>query len=128
MHRFLVDEDLPRSMAERLRLAGHVAVHVREVGLVGYSDQSLFFYAGRERLTIVTADKGFANIHAYPLGTHAGLIVFRYPTTVSMRQLTGDLLRWLKGLSERSLHGLLVIMEPGRIRVRHPRGNGTPPI
>jgi hypothetical protein len=38
MHRFLVDEDMPRSTARVLRGAGYEAEDVRDVGLRGHSD------------------------------------------------------------------------------------------
>ncbi len=41
MVRVKVDEDLPRSVAVRLRLAGHDAMHVVEQGLSGSSDDDL---------------------------------------------------------------------------------------
>ena len=42
MLRFLVDEDLPRSLARALRGAGHVAADVRDEGLRGEPDRRIF--------------------------------------------------------------------------------------
>jgi len=41
MTRYLVDEDLPRSLARRLGEAGVDAVDVRDVGLRGASDEQV---------------------------------------------------------------------------------------
>ena len=41
---FLIDEDLPRSTGNLLRLYGHEAIDVRDIGLRGAS--SLFFAYG----------------------------------------------------------------------------------
>ena len=79
MWTFLVDEDMPRSTTVALRQAGYGASDVREVGLRGHSDREVFDYAQARGAILVSADKGFANTLAFPLGTHAGLIVVRVP-------------------------------------------------
>ena len=43
--RFLVDEDLPRSVSNLLRQHGHEAVDVRDIGLRGASDKEVAAYA-----------------------------------------------------------------------------------
>ena len=43
--RFLVDEDLPRSLAGELRAAGVDAADVRDVGLRGRTDEEVLAYA-----------------------------------------------------------------------------------
>ncbi len=79
MPQFLIDEDLPRSSAELLRKLGYDAVHVREVGLRGASDDEVFVHAQKEKRIIVTRDLGFSSFLDYPLGTHEGIVVFRLP-------------------------------------------------
>jgi len=69
-----VDEDLPRSLARRLRGAGLDAVDVRDVGLRGCTDEEVLEFAVRESRVVVTADIGFGNILRFPLGEHAGIL------------------------------------------------------
>ena len=77
--RVKVDEDLPREIVSILRAAGHEADGVRDEGLGGWSDASLWQLIQREPRFLVTADKGFASTRSYPLGTHAGILLLRPP-------------------------------------------------
>ncbi len=118
--RFLVDEDMPRSTAAMLREAGHYAEDVRDVGLRGCSDQEVFDYAQSQGAILVTADKGFANVLRFPLGSHSGIIVVRVPGVLPTKAVNGELLRVLTELEGQKLEGALIIVEVGRIRIRRP--------
>ena len=113
---------MPRSTARILRGAGYTADDVRDVGLRGHSDADVFAYAQGHSLTVITADLGFANLLTYPLGTHAGIVVVRVPNEITTAALNDELLRALAGLRDEQLAGLLVIVEPGRVRLRRPPG------
>ena len=119
---FLIDEDMPRSMAVVLREAGHDALDVRDVGLRGHTDDEVFAYAQAHDALLVTADKDFADILRFRPGTHAGVIVVRVPNVLPTRHVNNALLRALGGLEGEDLRGLLIIVEVGRIRIRRPRG------
>ena len=60
-------------VVEALRQLGYDAQHVREIGLKGRPDAEIIAYARRGRLSFITLDEDFANLHYYPLGTHAGI-------------------------------------------------------
>jgi predicted nuclease of predicted toxin-antitoxin system len=115
---FLVDEDMPRSTARELRAAGYQVEDVRDVGLSSQSDSIIFAYAQAHQQTLLTADMGFANIVQFPLGTHAGIVVTRFPNTLPTTQVNQQILQGLTLLSGQTLTGILVIIEPGRTRVR----------
>lgn len=117
---FLVDEDMPRSTAGALRSAGHEAEDVRDVGLRGHSDDEVFQYAQRHGATLVTQDRGFANVLAFPLGTHRGIVVLRVPNELPTSEVNRALLEALEGLQEEDLIGNLLIVQPGRSRLRRP--------
>lgn len=57
--RFLVDEQLPPTLAARLRLEGHDAVHVIEIGLEGASDERVRSEASHRQAILVTKDADF---------------------------------------------------------------------
>jgi predicted nuclease of predicted toxin-antitoxin system len=115
---FLVDEDMPRSTARELRAAGYQVEDVRDVGLSSQSDSIIFAYAQAHQQTLLTADMGFANIVQFPLGTHAGIVVTRFPNTLPTTQVNQQILQGLTLLTGQTLTGILVIIEPGRTRVR----------
>lgn len=58
--RFLVDAQLPPSLARWLREAGHEAEHVEDVGLRDGSDRAIWAHAMRTGAVIVTKDEDFA--------------------------------------------------------------------
>jgi predicted nuclease of predicted toxin-antitoxin system len=117
---FLIDEDMPRSTARVLRDAGYEATDVRDIGLMGHKDPVIFARAQAMDATLVTADREFANLLLFPLGSHAGIIVTRTPNRMSIQQLHEMLLAALENLRGHDLHGTLVVVEPGRTRLRQP--------
>ncbi len=118
MARYLVDEDMPRSLARLLRQSGYAAEDVRDVGLAGHSDHDVLVYARSRAAVLITADKGFADLTQYPLGTHAGIIVARVPNSVPVQRLNQEVLRGVSSLANENLSGWLVILELGRLRIR----------
>ncbi len=118
MPRFLVDEDLPRSLARALREAGIHAEDARDVGLRGSSDDEILEYASARALGLLTGDIGFGNILRFPLGSHAGVVIARFPNEMTIPSLNSAILNAIRDLSDDDLSGNLVILEPGKIRLR----------
>jgi predicted nuclease of predicted toxin-antitoxin system len=118
MVRFLVDEDLPRSLAPRLRATGMLAEDVRDAGLRGRPDEEIFRHAILHGFVIVTADLGFGNQLRFPVGAHRGIVVARFPNEVSTTTMNEVIAEGLRGLSQEEIVGALIVIEPGRIRVR----------
>ncbi|RIK45365.1 MAG: hypothetical protein DCC58_06610 [Chloroflexi bacterium] len=118
MASYLLDEDMPRRTASALRSEGFDVLDVREVGLRGMGDMAIFAYAQTHRRSIVSRDLGFANTLTFPLGTHHGIIVLRLPSAYPIDNVIAETYRALAELSPDDLYGTLVIVEPGRTRVR----------
>jgi predicted nuclease of predicted toxin-antitoxin system len=116
--RFLVDEDLPRSLARVLRAAGHDALDVRDIGLRGRPDQEVFRAAQDRDAVLVSGDRGFANIITHPPGSHAGIVVAHFPNEIPTNTLNTQILSAVQSLEEMEIRGNLVMIEPGRIRMR----------
>jgi predicted nuclease of predicted toxin-antitoxin system len=119
--RFLVDEDLPRSLARRLVAAGCDALDVRDVGLRGRPDHEIAAWAKAADRMLLSGDLGFANILAYPLGSHPGIVVVRFPNTTPVDERCSGISTALEGLTDTEITGALIIIEPGRVRLRRPR-------
>lgn len=119
---FLIDEDMPRSTARVLRQAGYEAVDVRDFGLGGHGDADVFEAAQARGSILVSRDMGFTNIVAFPLGTHAGIIVVRIRSDIPPPMVNQELLQFLAELESDNLNGVLVIVELGRRRIRRPSG------
>jgi predicted nuclease of predicted toxin-antitoxin system len=121
MH-FLIDADLPRSLAETIRKRGHEATDVRDIGLRSAKDPIIARYAREHRLCLITGDYDFANIRNYPPEQYAGLVVLFLPRTATaayINQLADQFLASEDLLIQ--LPGQLAIVEPGRVRLRHSR-------
>ena len=112
-----LDENLPTALAELLRAAGYDAMTVADEGLGGVKDPNLLHVATSENRVLLTFDLDFADIRRYPVGSHAGIVVFRLHDQ-----------RWLmleqpaQGLVDSGLlgrlQGGLAIVDKSRIRIR----------
>jgi len=116
---FLIDADLPRPTAEVIRLNGHQARDVRDVGLGSAPDEDIAAYAKANGLCLITGDFDFADIRYYPPEDYAGLVVLGLPDNANR----GFILRLVAAFLNHSeiisqLPGRLAIVEPGRIRLR----------
>ena len=117
MIRFLIDEDLPRSTAKLLREAGFESADVRDIGLRGAEDDVIYDRAKKENYIIISGDLGFANSLRYPLGSHPGIVIARFPNEMSTGRLNRILIDAIKEVQE-DLPGNLIIIEPDRVRIR----------
>lgn len=119
--RFLVDADLPRAVTRVIQSFGHEAVDVRDIGLRHAKDPEIASYAREEKLCLVTADWGFADIRLFPPESYCGIVILALPDDAIAPQIAaimGGLLDHRELLSV--LHGRLAIVEKGRIRLRPP--------
>lgn len=117
--RFLIDEDLPRSTGNLLKLFDHEVVDVRDVGLRSAKDAEIALYAQSKKLCLVTGDFDFSDIRNYPPHKYAGIIVLNIPknaTATFIINIFKEFLKHEKLVSE--MNGKLAIVEPGRIRIR----------
>lgn len=112
-----LDENMPADLKTYLRSAGHDVTDASEEGLAGALDESLVAVALSERRTLFTFDTDFANIRDYPIGSHAGIVVFRLEDQrwAILKQAVSSVLK--SGMMERLASGLAVVNER-QIRVR----------
>jgi predicted nuclease of predicted toxin-antitoxin system len=61
-----IDEDLPISIAQMFRDAGHDAATVGEQGFSGYADDRVWDEIQKEGRIILTADIGVADVRRHP--------------------------------------------------------------
>ena len=76
---FKIDENLPVEAAGLLQQAGYDVKTVLEQGIGGSPDPDIAMVCWQEQRALVTLDKDFADIRAYPPGEYDGLIVLRIP-------------------------------------------------
>jgi len=117
--RFLIDEDLPRSIKDLLQRYGHEGVDLRLIGFQGSKDYQIAALAQSRKLCLVTGDFDFSNIRNYPPEKYAGIVVLRVPRTATASYIVNlfeSFLRQEELVAQ--MPGKLAIVEPGRIRIR----------
>jgi predicted nuclease of predicted toxin-antitoxin system len=116
---FLVDEDLPRTLAPSLREAGFFAEDVRDVGLGGRSDSEIIRCAKDERRILVTRDVALASLDRVPSRSRYGIVRFRQ--AISTKDLNSAIVAALNRLEPAQFRGSITVIEPGRVRIRRGR-------
>ena len=112
-----LDENMPQALAHLLRSAGHDVSTVPMEHLSGAEDPLVLKAATCEDRLLMTFDVDFGDIRNFPVGSHAGVIVFRLHDQrwavlkdPAERLLDSDLL-------DRLRYGLAIVDET-RIRIR----------
>lgn len=120
-----LDENMPAQMAGLLRKAGLDVTTVTQEGMGGSNDPEIARAATAEGRILVTFDTDFANIREFPLGSHAGVVVFRLKDQ-RWAVLEGPARRLLvAGVLDR-LHGGLAIVDETGFRLRASIKEETP--
>jgi predicted nuclease of predicted toxin-antitoxin system len=115
--RFLLDMGASPRTLEFLRRHGHDAVHLRDVGMSRSPDSDAVAKAASESRVIVTFDLDFGRILAAQRALHPSMILFRLERFTT-DQINERLLSILEECSNHLDQGAIIVVEPGRIRVR----------
>src|SRR3989344_3231652 len=114
----VIDEDLPRSLADTLSSLGFTVFDVRDHGLRGRSDDQIFAFAQKQKAVLFSGDLGFSNTLTFPLGKHHGICILRFPNEASVHAIRKEVLRLLSEVSYEDYSGNLIILTFGRLRIR----------
>jgi predicted nuclease of predicted toxin-antitoxin system len=116
----VVDEDMHRSVADPLQRLGHRFLDIRDHSLRGAPDSHIYAFAQQQQAALLSADLDFSNLLRFPLGSHHGIMVARFPYELSTSKINEELFQGLRGLKDEEIHGSLIVLEPGRMRIRRP--------
>jgi predicted nuclease of predicted toxin-antitoxin system len=109
---FLVDAQLPPSLAEALRQAGCQAVHVIDLGLLAATDQQIWDAAISRSAVLVTKDRDFPLRRA--AGNDGPAILWVRVGNMSNQKLIDLTLRALPAIADAIKRGETVIEFVGR--------------
>jgi predicted nuclease of predicted toxin-antitoxin system len=115
--KFKVDENLPAELLDDLRGAAHEAETVPEEGLTGAPDAVILESVRTDGYTLLTMNKGIADVRAYPPDHYAGIVLFR-PSTSGRGAVRAFVRRHLPTILHTDLAGHLMVITERSIRVR----------
>ena len=113
----LIDESLSARVARLLAVAGHDALHVGDVGLLGALDEAVMDLAQDEDRVLVSADTDFGELLAIGAYTKPSVVLVRRSPHAVEDQVQ-LLLRCLDAAGEDLASGAIVVLTPTRLRVR----------
>jgi predicted nuclease of predicted toxin-antitoxin system len=116
--RFLVDQNRSPRLSNRLRDAGHDAVHTSELGLERAADEQLLLLAAEQDRIVVSGDTDFGALLALLTRRSPSVILFRSRTLVDADSQAELLLAYLDDLAGDLEAGCVAVISDSRIRVR----------
>jgi predicted nuclease of predicted toxin-antitoxin system len=115
--RLLVDNALSPLVAEGLRLAGHDAIHVRDIAAPSAPDELVLDLAASEGRVLVSADTDFAEILAVRDTKKPSFVLLR-PVPETIGEQISTLVNNLPQLQNELEFGVVAVIEGFRVRVR----------
>jgi predicted nuclease of predicted toxin-antitoxin system len=104
--KILVDEHIPLTTVQALRLMGHDVRDIRGTPDEGMQDDALWMMAQREERLLITTDKGFTQ---YRTARHYGILVIRLRRP-NRHRIHQRIMQAVTLVAERDWPGLLVVM------------------
>jgi hypothetical protein len=118
-----LDENIGRRGVALPKAAGHDVMTVRDEGLQGVQDKTVFRICAGEDRVLITLDHDFGQVLRFPPEQSAGLVILEPSAPLTLQSLLDRLQDFLTLVEVRSPAGALWIVEPGRVRV-HLRPDG----
>lgn len=118
--KLLLDENLSPQHASELRIAGHDAVAVLEIGVAGATDEEVLRFAVANGRILATLDADFGNVMRFPPERTLGIVRRKvHPTEERIRQFIRRAVLFLQNID---IVGRLAVVDDDKIRIR---GSGS---
>jgi Domain of unknown function (DUF5615) len=111
---FLVDENMPRTLAPLITELGFNVQDVRDIGLRARPDSEVMDAAIATDSIIITRDRGFANPKTWPPEFTAGMIFVDLPSNTPANIVNARILELITKRLPVSLLGAITRVEPTR--------------
>jgi len=119
--KFKLDENIGTRGVQLLTDAGHAVATVYDQSLGGTSDEHLFQVCIREERTLITLDHDFGQVIRFPPENSHGIVILELTQRANRDVIVTRLKEFLAVLEIQPLGRELWIVEPGRVRIHHPR-------
>ena len=110
----LIDENMPRSLADELTALGLNVQDVCDIGLLGRPDEEIFQVAVAMDAVIITRDRGFTYEKNWPLDFTAGVIFVNMSDNTPASVIKAKITNLLTQRLPESLLGAVTFIEPQR--------------
>jgi predicted nuclease of predicted toxin-antitoxin system len=114
-----LNENLPARLATRLGLLGHQVQTVREEGMEGQLDATIWEVAQSEGRFLITQDMDFSDVRRFVPGSHYGILLIRLRTP-KRRALIGRVEDLFRQEDVSQWERCLVLATESKVRVRRP--------
>lgn len=116
--KMVLDENIHRSLGDVIQKLGHEILDIRDHGLRGKPDEVVFNFAQKHEAALISEDMGFASIIRFPLGSHHGIIILRFPNQMSTETINEKVYAAFQKIAPIDMRGNLIIIAPENIRMR----------
>lgn len=116
--RFLLDQNQSPLLVGALIVAGHDAVHVRDLGMSRATDREILQYGLQDERIVLSSDTDFGELLAMSNATLPSVVLLRRQGDRRAAQIAALLVANLEAVSEDLAAGGIVVLETDRVRVR----------
>jgi predicted nuclease of predicted toxin-antitoxin system len=112
-----LDENIGTRGRELLAADGHDVATVRDQGLSGSSDETIFEVCRDEGRVLITLDRDFGEVLRFPPNESAGIVILDLGPRATPQRLLDRLKDFLEVAKDHDVRAALWIVEPGRVRI-----------
>ncbi|SRR5579883_3358145 len=113
--KILADEGVERPIVIRLRVEGHQVIYIAEVA-AGSTDPEVLEIAFREQALLIAVDKDFGDLIFRKRHKSVGVMLLRFPESLSAQEKAGIIVDIIKRHSE-DLYYSFTVITPDRLRI-----------
>jgi predicted nuclease of predicted toxin-antitoxin system len=117
-----LDENLPETLLAELAALHHDTDNVREEGLAGRDDPTVWAAAQTTGRFLITQDLDFSDVRQFQPGTHHGLLLVRLPDA-GRSALTQRIVEIFRNEDVESWAGCFAVLSGHKLRVLRPAGD-----
>ena len=116
MLKFFADECINIDIVLALRQSGFDVLTVKDAGLTGTDDDTIFNFSRDNKRILLTFDRGFGDIFRFNISKSSGVIVILI-SQMSRDGIIGILSKFISLIQDQGFDGKLAIIGKTRIRI-----------